>query len=86
MVVASTPDAAARRVFIQDGNALSGIPFGGDSQNATIIAAWSSERSPASNWAAMSGNARSAAPRAAILLPAAFCSIVFAASQRPTPR
>ena len=38
MVVASTPDAAANRVFMQDGNALSGMPFGGDSQNAAIIA------------------------------------------------
>ena len=36
VVVASTPEAAASSRSIQRGSASSGMPFGGDSQNATI--------------------------------------------------
>ncbi|SLC34043.1 Uncharacterised protein [Mycobacteroides abscessus subsp. abscessus] len=36
VVVDSTPDAAANNKSIQRGSASSGMPFGGDSQNATI--------------------------------------------------
>src|SRR3546814_13185074 len=47
VVVASTPDAAASTRSMHFGNASSGMPFGGASQNATINPACSKEQSPA---------------------------------------
>ena len=46
VVAAATPDAATSSAFRPDGNALSGIPFGGDSQkqsNSATSDGWSQQ-------------------------------------------